>query len=110
MRHSQYLEPYLEENAGRLQAGTLPITIGSFINKQLVGRAKNYGMKYAQALRRSCIAVGAVEVPSVGGGKGFLAANVLAEFLRKLEARHMSDWTPAELALYSKLTGQDGAE
>lgn len=110
MRHSQYLEAYLDGNARRIADGDLPITIGSFLNQQLRGRAKSYGVKYGQALKRSCIAVGAVEVPTKGGSIGFLAANVAIELMRNLEKRHMSDWKPAELAIYNKLSGQNDSE
>lgn len=72
MKHSQYLDAYLDGNSQRIKDGDKPITIGTFINQQLRGRAKKYAMKYAGALHRSCIDVLAAEVPSKGGGRAFI--------------------------------------
>ncbi|HEX8797856.1 MAG TPA: hypothetical protein VF772_04545 [Terriglobales bacterium] len=72
MMHSQFLELYLDGNDQRAREGDLPITIGTFLSQILHGKAKSYGGKYGQALKRSCIAVGALEVETKGGGRGYI--------------------------------------
>ena len=71
-RQSMYLEPYLAHNAARVAEGMLPITPGSYLNKQLRGKAKEYSVHYHEALMNGLRRVGAREVVSIGGGKAYL--------------------------------------
>lgn len=72
MRHSKFLDAYLDLNAWRVENGQLPITIGTYLSSHLRGRAKKYIMNYKDALMRSCMDVGAKEVPSKGGSTAFV--------------------------------------
>lgn len=86
---SQYLTSYLDGNDARIEAGELPITVGTFINQQLRGRAKKYAGRYAQALKRSCLMVGAAETESKGGGIAYIRVKTLTLIKPAFEPKPM---------------------
>lgn len=52
MRESQYIDEYLRTNTEKgMGAG---VTIGTFLNRKLRGKAKDYGAKYHRALKAAC--------------------------------------------------------
>ena len=71
MRHSMYLEPYLDDSDRQIAAGKKPRTPGTFLGSQLRGFAKQWADKYLESLIRSLEDVGAVKTPSKGGSTAY---------------------------------------
>jgi hypothetical protein len=73
VRESQYVEPYLDENAGREPCNG--IAVGSYLRKTLRGYAANYWRSYcrslSRALERRAAAGVVVRLPSAGGGVAY---------------------------------------
>lgn len=72
MRNSQYLTSYLLKNSIRGEGKGL--TIGSYLNSVLRGKAKKYSGHYVTALRNSCERVGAIKGVSKMGGIAYYPA------------------------------------
>lgn len=66
VRESQYTDGYLAATTVKR------ITIGSYLERHLRGRAGSYRGRYREALRRSVLRRGAVAVKSVGGRTAYV--------------------------------------
>jgi len=73
MRTSQYLSDYLSGNASR--GPGKGITVGSYLNSVLRGKAKKYSGSYYKALVNSCERAGAIKGPSAQGSVAYYPAN-----------------------------------
>ncbi len=72
MRNSQYLTEYLSGNANR--GPGKGITVGSFLNSVLQGKAKKFSGSYYKSLINSCERAGAIKGPSVQGSVAYYPA------------------------------------